>query len=295
MPAASTPPRVWPYLTHDGIPSIIPPVDTTGWDTVYFGISNLRDPNSYRVHTPTFSRNTQLVESGLVIRDFDQFHGNHDFVYHVTKALVPHGYNLPDQKSFWLVYANNYPSAIGEQWIYSGWNWIGGTPGPLPPASPGTFNFTLILEGARAGHSIRLTSPDSSVSGYLTGVNPGSPTTVTMPDPWHPPATWASYVWTKAFSTFYSGPTDSYSLWTLSDEDSGDYYQFNPQTVTNVSLNLTGSTGWHLPRVPVNLQISLSRLGHSLTLRQRDSLQEMAVIQGAPQGGMAQYNGQTYY
>ena len=282
-------PKVWSWISAAGTSCVVPPVNTAGWETVYFGVNSNYGATAFELNTPTFKTPAETVETNLRIQDYA---GGvpHDFVYHLLKGMIPHEYNLANDKKFWLK-ASIVSYGMGEQWLYGGWSWVGGQPGVLPPSSPGVFNFSLQMQGARGEHRFTLTPPDQSAGGLLGG---GFTGTKTLLDPWHPEApTWTTPASTRTSALFYSGPVGATDGWLLRDEDSGDTHLLYPQALTNFTVDLTG---WLLPPVPMNLQVSASRFGHLLYLRQKDRLSSSFMVDPyAMQGSFVQFGGQTYY
>jgi hypothetical protein len=170
----------------------------------------------------------------------------------------------------------------GETMFRNGWAWQGG-------AKKSAFTLGLTLNADRVSHDFTLTAPDgtswpwSPVSWSSSGMG-----TLTVSNPWGLGTGSVPNAAVSSSQTVMVNANMGYGIgggmWTLTDATTGESQPFWPNGAGYYALDLST---WWLPPTPVALQISLSRWGHDLRIRQVGG-GEYYVMPGSSQGGLVQ-------
>jgi hypothetical protein len=247
------------------------------WQTMSFSIaSGTGWWNSSVTQTSGAWPLTPTWTSGYIEDYWNDVNGTPNFFYYdVFTALVD--INRP-----FTLTVNGMALAQGETAFYNGWTWQGG-------AKKSAFTLGVTLHGDRASHDFTLTAPDNTTWPWSPGYwSWAGGSYAWFSNPW---GMWSGSVW---FSTVSSSLTVMVNAnmnfgigggaWTLTDTTTGESQSFWPNGAGYYALDLST---WWLPPAPVALQISLSRWGHDLRIREVDG-GEYYVSPGSSQGGLVQ-------
>jgi hypothetical protein len=254
------------------------------------------------VHQPGVDRGLSYTGITDVWEDYDENANPHSFYYDVYAAEV----NVA--QPFWLM-VNGIELSQGEQWHFNGWHPINGpseppgdpsappddpsAPPDNPSAPPGdppshvTISGTLTLSEGRRYHALRLTAPDGNSLSLDAWSWWGTNQWINFNDPWH--GAWGANLGiyqAQIEMTFPGDPANFSGGLTITDETTGE--------IQGMGQGGADLSQWWLPPGELFLQISLSRWGHDLRLRQRDG-GEYSITPGSSQGDLSQLNGTTWY
>ena len=269
---------------------------TNGWQWQGGGAPDLRTvsfliPNSINSFNPYATQNQQNLtlsyggQQGFIEDYVNDGSGTPHFFYYLVYTAT-----VDVSRPFTLTATDpdgtGSPVTLGdhETIFYNGW-----TP------QNGAKVSRISLNGDRAGHGFQFLAPDGTAFPWEpAGVQEMQTLTLWDPWSWNPDTGAIGVNWTFGYPVFttacggdFSGQT---GYWVLKDMTTGEVSQFNPGGAAVVQLDLRQ---WWLPAQSFNgLQISLSRWGHDLRVRQRDG-GEYPVVQLASQGSTTSTPGGT--
>ena len=239
------------------------------WQVVNFTIaSGYGWSNSFVTQTNNWQSLSFIGQSGYTEDYWNDGSGTPNFFYYdIFSAQV-------DISRPYTLSVNGQPLDPGVSAFYNGWQWQGG-------ARTLAFTLNLTMNGDRVNHDFTLTAPDGRSQALALS---GSQITAEI-GLWNQ---WVPEMWNYSYSTFSSSQGMTWDgrsgVWTLTDAVTSETVTFDPSGSASYAFDLGQ---WWLPSTSIQLQISLSRWGHELHLRQRDG-QDYLVTPGSSQGGLIQ-------
>ena len=161
----STTPKVW---------SLSPTPAVVNWVPVTFGVAAGRVAQSFSVSQPSsispVSPASPASRTLMRIEDHTNQGADNHFDYFTLTATVNSSASEP-----FTLYADGVPiTTPNAVWVYNGWAWQGGLPGPPPPpGTPGQYSFSLQVTGPRADNLFALamtppTGPSASIDSFTS-------------------------------------------------------------------------------------------------------------------------------
>jgi hypothetical protein len=237
---------------------------TPNWQTMYFTIASGIGYGGSVVQTDGVQP-FSWCGSGYIQDYMNDNSGTPNFFYYdVFSALVdinrPFSLNISD---FYLLQ--------NQTAFYNGWQCQGGPSTPM-------FTLNLTLNADRVNDGFTLKAPDGTETSLNSWSN-GSDA-VTLANSWVPES-WIYYYTVYVTSQQISwNPTPG--AWVLTDNTTGESESFDPSGAASYAWDLSQ---WWVPATPMQMEVSLSRWGHDLRVRQRDG-GEYSLNQLSSQGSV---------